>query len=116
MIQSTKFGGSNTLHFAKADATIYASMGLDNFDLGAPFGFLMDFSISGASMYLKIKAQNITLFADTADFGSGVGVLHFPNSATAPTSSPTVGGILYASSGTLYYRSQAGNIRTVAAV
>jgi hypothetical protein len=63
---------------------------------------------------------NVGLFnqeswADT-QFGGGFGVLYLDNAEVNPTTNPTAGGILYASGGSLFWRSSAGNVRTVAAV
>jgi hypothetical protein len=47
-------------------------------------------------------------------FGGGVKVMFMAN-ATAPSSNPTGGGILYVESGTLKYRGSSGTITTIAA-
>lgn len=50
----------------------------------------------------------------TGSFGGGAKVLFLAN-ATAPSSNPTGGGILYAESGALKYRGSGGTITTIAA-
>lgn len=62
-----------------------------------------------ASNYI---AGNLGLFASPS-FGGGTGVL-FMGNATAPSSNPTGGGILYVESGALKYRGSSGTITTIA--
>jgi hypothetical protein len=49
-----------------------------------------------------------------AEFGSGVGVIGIANRATAPTTNPTGGGVLYVESGALKYRGSSGTVTTLA--
>lgn len=68
---------------------------------------------------LAVIGSNVGLVGATLEvdyMGGGKGVISIKNAETIPTSNTTSGGILYASGGTLYWRSSAGNVRTVAAV
>jgi hypothetical protein len=57
---------------------------------------------------------NIQLFSAVDDLGGGSRVLGIKNATTVPTSDPTTGGILYVSSGALFYRGTGGAITTIA--
>lgn len=56
---------------------------------------------------------NIGLNTST-QFGGGVGVIGLLNRATAPSTNPTGGGVLYCSAGALLYRGSSGSVTTVA--
>jgi hypothetical protein len=47
------------------------------------------------------------------DFGSGVGVIAIANATTAPTGTPTGGGVLYVESGALKYKGTSGTVTTL---
>ncbi len=51
----------------------------------------------------------------TSQFGSGVGVIGITNATTDPTTNPTGGGVLYASSGALKWRGSSGTVTQIAA-
>ena len=57
---------------------------------------------------------NIQLFSAVDDLGGGSRVLGIKNATTVPTSNPTTGGILYVSSGALFYRGIGGAITAIA--
>ena len=57
--------------------------------------------------------RNVGLFAASGSFGGGAGVLNIANAATAPTSNPTGGGILYVDTGALKYRGTSGSAATI---
>ena len=61
-------------------------------------------------------ASNTAFFTvlDTSLFGGGQGVMHIHDRATAPTSDPAAGGILYAESGALMWRGSSGTVTTIA--
>jgi hypothetical protein len=50
----------------------------------------------------------------SAAFGGGQGVFAIPNAATAPSSNPTGGGVLYVASGALKFRGSSGTVTTIA--
>jgi hypothetical protein len=57
---------------------------------------------------------NLTVGQNAPSFGGGDGVQFLGNAATAPTSNPTGGGILYVSGGALFYRGSSGTITPLA--
>jgi hypothetical protein len=58
------------------------------------------------------NAGNICFGATAGSFGGGSKVI-FINNATAPSSNPTGGGILYIQSGALKYRGSSGTVTTI---
>lgn len=60
------------------------------------------FITSAAGLQVNGPLPGISL--NTADFGSGVGVLALGNATTVPTTAPTGGLVVYASAGNLFYR------------
>jgi hypothetical protein len=58
-------------------------------------------------------AGDIALYGG-AGFGGGDGVLSIKNAATAPTTDPSDGGILYVESGALKFRGSGGTVTTIA--
>ena len=63
--------------------------------------------------FLFGEMANNNLGLGTTDYGSGVGVLALIN-ATAPSATPTGGGVLYVESGALKYKGTSGTITTIA--
>lgn len=57
--------------------------------------------------------QSDFLFNGT-DVGSGVGVMAIANATTAPTTTPTGGGVLYVQGGALKYKGSSGSVTTIA--
>jgi hypothetical protein len=55
-----------------------------------------------------------SLSLNTTSLGSGVGVLAIGNAATAPTGTPTGGGVLYVEGGALKYKGSSGTVTTIA--
>lgn len=51
---------------------------------------------------------------NTTDAGSGVGVIAMANATTAPTTTPSGGGVLYVSGGALLYKGSSGTVTTIA--
>lgn len=64
-------------------------------------------------MALKLDTGNVGI-GTTSEFGSGVGVVGIKNAATAPTTNPTGGGVLYVSGGALYWRGSSGTTTMIA--
>jgi len=60
-----------------------------------------------------VSSGNVGLVA-TPSAGGGTGVVFLANASVAPTSNPTGGGILYCSSGALYFRGSSGTITPIA--
>ncbi len=58
-------------------------------------------------------SQNIHLLGGTTSFGGGVKVIGIANTTTAPTTSPTGGGILFVETGALKYRGTSGSSATI---
>ena len=56
---------------------------------------------------------NIRIGTASQSFGSGVGVIFIANATTAPTGTPTAGGILYTESGALKYKGSSGTVTTL---
>lgn len=80
----------------------------------APDGDATLNSGGGANRWLGEYAVNYYVAAG-AGLGSGSGVISIGNAATAPTTNPTAGGILYAEAGALKYRGSSGTVTTIAA-
>lgn len=70
--------------------------------------------VSGGASQLTLTSTNIALFTASGSFGSGSGVVFVANRATAPTTNPTGGGILYVESGALKFRGSSGTVTTIA--
>lgn len=60
-----------------------------------------------------VDTAGIALNATAGGYGGGAQVVFIGNRTTAPSSNPTGGGVLYAESGELLYRSSAGNTNQV---
>ena len=58
-------------------------------------------------------AGNIALFGHST-FGGGVNVIGIANRTTAPTTNPTLGGLLYVEAGALKYRGSSGTVTNIA--
>jgi hypothetical protein len=70
--------------------------------------------VTGFSTAIKVQSgRNVALFSSTSSYGGGSGVLNIANATTAPISSPTNGGILYANSGALAYRGTSGTAQQI---
>lgn len=70
--------------------------------------------IAGSSTeIIRIALKNVG-FNTTSEFGSGSGVLGIANAATAPTTNPSGGGVLYVEGGALKFRGSSGTVTTIA--
>lgn len=69
--------------------------------------------ITIGTLYSAGGVSKLGLFR-TPTFGGGAGVIYIGNRATAPTSNPTTGGLLYVESGALRYRGSSGTTTTIA--
>jgi hypothetical protein len=76
---------------------------------------------NGGSIYLvhgtstgSGKQGGVNIGGQTADFGGGGGVIRIANCTTAPTTNPSLGGILYAEAGALKWRGSSGTVTTIA--
>lgn len=69
--------------------------------------------ITIGTLYSAGGVSKLGLFR-TPTFGGGEGVIYIGNRATAPTSNPTTGGLLYVESGALRYRGSSGTTTTIA--
>jgi hypothetical protein len=58
--------------------------------------------------------SNTQFGSTTGAFGSGDGVIGIANAATAPTTNPSGGGVLYAEAGALKWRGSAGTVTVIA--
>lgn len=63
--------------------------------------------------YSVYTAKNL-LVGTIDQVGGGVGVIALHNAATAPTTNPSSGGVLYVESGALKYRGSSGTVTTIA--
>ncbi len=62
---------------------------------------------------LLVGYDNIGIFGEISP-GGGVGVVFLANRATAPSSNPSGGGLIYCESGALKYRGSSGTVTTIA--
>jgi hypothetical protein len=69
-----------------------------------------DASVTG----ILVGDTNIQLCSGTAAFAGGTGVVGITNATTIPSSTPSGGGVLYASNGKLYWRGSSGTLTTLA--
>lgn len=69
--------------------------------------------ITIGSLYSAGGVARLGLFRSPT-FGGGEGVIYIGNRATAPTSNPTSGGLLYTENGALRYRGSSGTTTTIA--
>jgi len=71
-------------------------------------------SVSDGSASMAFSSnRNVQIGATTGVYGSGAGVIGITNATTAPTTSPTGGGILFVNSGALTYRGTSGGNTTI---
>jgi hypothetical protein len=64
-------------------------------------------------LLLHNSTQNVGIAGTTA-FGGGSKVIGIPDAATAPTTNPTGGGVLYSEGGALKWRGSSGTVTTLA--
>lgn len=76
-------------------------------------GDAIRYKLNGVEKYAVDLLGNVRLFGG-AGLGSGDGVVTIADVATAPTTNPTGGGILYVEGGALKYRGSAGTVTTIA--
>jgi len=67
------------------------------------------------SVTLKNNGGNLALGSSAGQGHNGLGVMHIGNAGGVPSVNATSGGVLYAESGALKWRSQAGTVTTIAA-
>ena len=88
-----------------AAATFNSASGTSNFQVK---------SVNQSNM-LFVDATNDNIGIGTASaFGSGVLVIGISNATTAPSSTPTGGGVLYCQAGALKFKGSSGTITTIA--
>lgn len=80
-------------------------------DTTADMGFVT--ALAGVSTEKLRITSNGNIGLGTTSFGSGVKVFGMAN-ATAPSGTPTAGGVLYVESGALKYKGSSGTVTTVA--
>jgi hypothetical protein len=102
---------SSGLRFQK-NGTNQFGLGIDVNGNGARNFWVHDY-VATATRFLIDLSGNAG-FNTTDQFGSGAGVIGIKNAATAPTSNPTGGGVLYAENGALKYRGSSGTVTTIA--
>lgn len=72
---------------------------------------ILNVRAAGAAAYfMRVDADGVSFFANTAARGGGSKVLYIANATTAPTTNPTGGGILYVEAGALKYRGSSGTV------
>lgn len=76
---------------------------------------------SGNRQYFQVKQfdafgtiQPNIGFGSSVDFASGQGVVYIRNRTTAPSGTPSTGGVLYVESGALHYKGSSGTDTTIA--
>ncbi len=62
----------------------------------------------GGTTRAIFDGRNVGLCHDTADLAGGDGCVAIRNAASAPSGTPSNGGVLYASAGNLFWRNSAG--------
>jgi hypothetical protein len=71
-------------------------------------------SPAGTATVGTIAGSGTNLMLNTSSTGGGAGVIGMRNRVTAPTTNPSLGGILYVESGALKYRGSSGTVTTIA--
>ena len=108
------FSASSNNVFLGANTADQVSTGSDNIIIGQD----IDLPTATTSNYLNIgdllegDLTNGNLGINLSDYGSGVGVVSIGN-GTAPSGTPTGGGILYVESGALKYKGSSGTVTTL---
>jgi len=101
------FSVNGTAESSDGDFAAYAAAPNYNF-------LFVDGGTGSGDMYLSLNStRNIGLFSSSVGFGGGTNVIAIKN-ATAPTSNPSGGGILYVEAGALKYRGSSGTVTTIA--
>lgn len=70
-------------------------------------------AVADGSTVATLSASGNIQFRGSASYGGGVGVIGIANATTAPSTSPTGGGILFVESGALKYRGTSGSNATI---
>jgi hypothetical protein len=70
-------------------------------------------AVADGSTVATLSSSGNIQFRGAASYGSGAGVIGISNATTAPSTSPTGGGILFVNSGALAYRGTSGGNTTV---
>jgi hypothetical protein len=70
-------------------------------------------AVTDGSTIATLSANGNVQFRGSASYGSGSGVIGIANAATAPSTSPTGGGILFVNAGALQYRGTSGGNTTI---
>lgn len=86
----------------------------DNATTGVVDGFVIGASASLGSNDMLIISKNGNFGFNGYSAGGGLGIMFIANRATAPTSNPTGGGILYSEGGALKWRGSGGTTTTIA--
>jgi len=100
---------------------IEANVGGGGITITENYGLRVASQTAGATNYAIFTGAGLVRFGDnlavgaTGSFGGATGGAVFLANATAPSSNPTGGGILYVESGALKYRGTSGTITTIAA-
>jgi len=69
--------------------------------------------ITSNAGHISFMNSNVGI-GTTGEFGGGAKVIGIANAATAPSSNPTGGGVLYAEAGALKWRGSSGTVTTIA--
>lgn len=108
--QATIDGGTTGLNLISTGSlSMNAAAGSGTASIAAAGG-----SVTATSAESAIDGLNLSIFG-AGTYGSGAKVIFVHNCTTAPTSSPTAGGILYVEGGALKYRGSGGTVTTIAA-
>ncbi|MCI0708203.1 MAG: hypothetical protein L0Y80_12065 [Ignavibacteriae bacterium] len=113
LVQSTKFGGDNSLSFAQGNGNVMATIGLDQFSLGLPSTLLIDASsLSNIVLESGAEISLDTLLVDISGSLSVSGTTATVTSGSAAPSSSEPNGSIYlrtgGGSGTTFYVREAG--------
>ena len=105
------------IDFFTSDGTLLGRIdGFGTFQLPFFQGNVISAQVSpadGSGQGIKLSGGNVTVGSNVTA-GGGVGVIKINNRTTAPTTNPTLGGVLYVESGALKYRGSSGTITTIA--
>lgn len=103
--------GTSILQVTNASTTIYAQFGATTYLDGVT---TQVGPTNATTISIGNASANISIGATAGSFGSGTGVVFVANAATAPTTNPTGGGVLYTAAGALKFRGSSGTVTTLA--
>ncbi len=122
-VNRTYSGGASPATSGTTDPTVavrfqYGAVGVDTGILDSGTSFIQVRNngnlATNYNLLLNPNGGNVGI-GTTNQFGSGARVIGLANAATAPTTNPTGGGVVYCEAGALKYRGSSGTITTLGA-